>query len=176
MSERPGRDAVVAALEASGLGGRGGAGFPAAAKLAAARSAGPGGTIVVNVMEGEPASDKDKLLLLRSPHLVLDGAQLLAAACGAHRVTVCVPEGRHQVAAAVAGAFDERARAGHAAVPEVLVRPPDRFIAGEESALAQIRRVGGISPRRSAPTRAPCFASGARRRSCTTRRRWHTWP
>ena len=70
----------VAALEASGLGGRGGAGFPAAIKLAVARTAGAGGTVVVNAMEGEPASDKDKLLLLRSPHLVLDGAQLLAAA------------------------------------------------------------------------------------------------
>ena len=42
-----------------------------------------GGTVLVNAMEGEPASDKDKLLLIRSPHLVLDGAQLLAAASGA---------------------------------------------------------------------------------------------
>ena len=45
-----------------------------------------GGTILVNAMEGEPASDKDKLLLIRSPHLVLDGAQLLAAATGAAQV------------------------------------------------------------------------------------------
>ena len=73
-------DAFLALVEASGLGGRGGAGFPAAIKLAAAQGGGPGGTIVVNGMEGEPASDKDKLLLIRSPHLVLDGTQLLAAA------------------------------------------------------------------------------------------------
>ena len=52
-------------------------------KLAVAQSGGPGGTLVVNAMEGEPASDKDKLLLIRSPHLVLDGAQLMAAATGA---------------------------------------------------------------------------------------------
>ena len=63
----------------SGLAGRGGAGFPAAIKLAVAHAAGRGGTVLVNAMEGEPASDKDKLLLIRSPHLVLDGAQLLAA-------------------------------------------------------------------------------------------------
>jgi NADH:ubiquinone oxidoreductase subunit F (NADH-binding) len=136
----PGRgwcDGFLAMLEASGLGGRGGAGFPASVKLALAQGGGPGGTVVVNAMEGEPASDKDKLLLIRSPHLVLDGAQLLAAATGARRVMVCVPHGRQQVAAAGQHALEERIVAGCARVPEVMVRPPDRFIAGEESALAR---------------------------------------
>ncbi len=87
------REAFVNSLEASGLTGRGGAGFPAAIKVAVNRAAGSGGTILVNAMEGEPASDKDKLLLIRSPHLVLDGAQLLAAATGAAQVIVCVPGG-----------------------------------------------------------------------------------
>ncbi len=131
------REAFVSVLEASGLAGRGGAGFPAAIKLAVAHAAGGGGTILVNAMEGEPASDKDKLLLLQAPHLVLDGAQLMAAASGAHRVTVCVPEGREHVAMAVARAMAERAADGCARVSEVLVRPPDRFVAGEESALVR---------------------------------------
>ena len=91
-------------LESSGLAGRGGAGFPTGIKLAVAHAAGSGGTIVVNAMEGEPSSDKDKLLLTRSPHLVLDGAQLMAAASGARSVVVCVPEGREQVASAVSRA------------------------------------------------------------------------
>jgi NADH:ubiquinone oxidoreductase subunit F (NADH-binding) len=130
------REGFAAALEASGLAGRGGAGFPASIKLAVAHAAAGRGTVVVNAMEGEPASDKDKLLLMRAPHLVLDGAQLLAAAVGASRVTVCVPAGREQAAAAVSLAMAERVPAGCAPVPEVLVRPPDRFIAGEESALA----------------------------------------
>jgi NADH:ubiquinone oxidoreductase subunit F (NADH-binding) len=131
------REGFVSALEASGLPGRGGAGFPAVIKLAVAHSAGGRGVVVVNGMEGEPASDKDKLLLLRSPHLVLDGAQLLAAASGARSVTVCVPEGRDHVAAAVRTAIAERAGSQHAPVVETLVRPPDRFIAGEESALVR---------------------------------------
>jgi len=135
--DRGWREAFVSMLEASGLAGRGGAGFPAAIKLAVAHAAGGGGTILVNAMEGEPASDKDKLLLLRSPHLVLDGAQLLAAASGARRVTVCVPEGREHVAAAVSKAMAERTAAGGAPVSEILVRPPDRFVAGEESALVR---------------------------------------
>jgi len=97
-------------------------------------------------MEGEPASDKDKLLLLRSPHLVLDGAQLLAAASGARSVTVCVPEGRDHVAAAVATALAERAGTGHAPLPETLVHPPDRFVAGEESALVRWIASGASLP------------------------------
>ena len=136
----------MSTLEASGLSGRGGAGFPAAIKLAVAHAGGPGGAVLVNAMEGEPASDKDKLLLIRSPHLVLDGAQLLAAASGARRVIVCVPEGRHQVAAAVVRALDERVAAACAPVPEVMVRPPDRFIAGEESALARWVESGQALP------------------------------
>ena len=97
-------------------------------------------------MEGEPASDKDKLLLIRSPHLVLDGAQLLAAATGASQVTVCVPAGREAVAAATAHALAERASAGWPLVAEQLVRPPDRFVAGEESALVQWVNAGRSLP------------------------------
>ncbi len=126
---------LVASVQASGLSGRGGGAFPTAIKLALARSAGAG-TVVVNAMEGEPASDKDKLLLTRAPHLVLDGAQYLAALCGADRIVVCIPIGRDAVAVAVNHAMAERARHRYARVLEVVVRPPDHFTAGEESALA----------------------------------------
>ena len=96
-------------------------------------------------MEGEPSSDKDKLLLIRSPHLVLDGAQLMAAACGARSVVVCVPEGRDQVASAVSTAMAERTGTGCAPVREALVRPPDRFVAGEESALVRWVDAGRVA-------------------------------
>ncbi len=143
--DRGWRDSFVALLEAAGLGGRGGAGFPAAIKLAVACAAGAG-TVVVNAMEGEPASDKDKLLFIRSPHLVLDGAQLLAAASGARQVLVCVPAGREHVAAAANAAMVERLGTPHAPVPEVLVRPPDQFVAGEESALVRWAETGASLP------------------------------
>jgi NADH:ubiquinone oxidoreductase subunit F (NADH-binding) len=130
------QDALASSLESSGLAGRGGGGFPASIKLAVVRAAGPGGTLVVNGMESEPASDKDKLLLTRSPHLVLDGAQYLAALCRAARIVVCIPAGRDGVAAMVSQAIAERRAADYARVPEGIVRPPDRFVAGEESALA----------------------------------------
>ena len=130
------QDALVASIEESGLAGRGGGGFPASIKLAVARAAGHSGTLLVNGMESEPASDKDKLLLTRSPHLILDGAQYLAALCRATRIVVCIPVGRDGVAAVVAQAIAERQAASYTRVSETIVRPPDRFVAGEESALA----------------------------------------
>jgi NADH:ubiquinone oxidoreductase subunit F (NADH-binding) len=130
------QEGLAASLEDSGLTGRGGGAFPASIKLALARSGGAGGTVVVNAMEGEPASDKDKLLLTRAPHLVLDGAQYLASLCRADRIVVCVPVGRDVIASAVSHAMAERSRHRYAKVHEELDRPPDRFIAGEESALA----------------------------------------
>jgi NADH:ubiquinone oxidoreductase subunit F (NADH-binding) len=127
--------ALMDNLETSGLAGRGGGGFPTSIKLAVARSGGTGGTVVVNGMEGEPASDKDKVLLTRAPHLVLDGAQYLAALCQADRVVVCVPAGRDAIAVSVLHAVGQRAEQRYARVDEVVVRPPDRFVTGEESAL-----------------------------------------
>ena len=88
------QESLAASLEVSGLTGRGGGAFPTSIKLRLANSAGVGGTVVVNAMEGEPASSKDTLLLSRAPHLVLDGAQYLAAMCRANRIVVCVPIGR----------------------------------------------------------------------------------
>jgi len=81
----PAKQKLMADLEASGLTGRGGGGFPTAQKVAVVQRGRRGGAVVVNAMEGEPASDKDKVLLSRTPHLVLDGAQYLAALLGATR-------------------------------------------------------------------------------------------
>jgi NADH:ubiquinone oxidoreductase subunit F (NADH-binding) len=131
------RHQMAATIEASGLAGRGGASFPAAIKLAVASSLGAGGVVVVNGMEGEPASDKDKVLLLKVPHLVLDGAELLALASGASDIVVCIPEGRDHIARAMQTALQERARHRYGAIHAQLVRPPDRFVAGEESALVE---------------------------------------
>ena len=62
-------------VEASGLLGRGGAGFPVGRKwrAVAEHSAGDA-VVVVNGAEGEPRSAKDRVLMERRPHLVLDGA------------------------------------------------------------------------------------------------------
>jgi NADH:ubiquinone oxidoreductase subunit F (NADH-binding) len=140
------QQALIETLEASGLTGRGGGAFPTWAKLAMAYADGRGGIVVVNGMESEPASDKDKVLLTRVPHLVLDGAQLLAAACGANEILVCVPQGSDAIADAVSRALYERAKERCSVVTEYLVEPPYRFIGGEESALVQWIDKGKMLP------------------------------
>src|SRR5882672_2736809 len=90
-------DQLIGLTEQIGLCGRGGAGFPFARKVRAvvktAQRRGTGVFVVVNATEGEPASWKDKMLLARAPHLVLDGAAIAAHALGAHGIAVGVAEG-----------------------------------------------------------------------------------
>ncbi len=133
-------------VDASGLTGRGGAAFPSATKLGNVRSARGRPTLVVNAMEGEPASAKDKVLLSCVPHLVLDGAELAACALDAGRIVVCVPDAHDDTAAAVRQAVVERAGTGHAPVPVEVVRPPERYVAGEESALVSWLNGGPGAP------------------------------
>jgi NADH:ubiquinone oxidoreductase subunit F (NADH-binding) len=137
-------------VEASGLTGRGGASFPSATKLRLVRAARGRPTLVVNAMEGEPASDKDRILLSCLPHLVLDGAELAACALGAARVVVCIAGDRHDTADAVHRAVAERTGPALAPVPIEVVRPPGRYVAGEESAL-----VSWLDGRPGAPTWRP---------------------
>src|SRR5579859_2898688 len=129
------RDRLLAEVAAAGLTGRGGAAFPVARKLDAAARARPAPIVVGNGAEGEPASSKDRSLLWISPHLVLDGLQLAAAVAGSGSAVLYVTRG-DRLHARLAGAIAERAAAGIDAVRVGLVAAPDRFLAGEESALA----------------------------------------
>jgi len=130
-----GREDLLREAEAAGLTGRGGAAFPVARKLAAAAKARAAPVVVGNGAEGEPASRKDRSLLWISPHLVLDGLQLAAQLAGS-RATVLYVQRNERLHARLAGAIAERAAAGIDAASVELVPAPDRFLAGEESALA----------------------------------------
>ena len=134
---------LQAMLAGAGLRGRGGAGFPAARKLAAAWESGSRGTVIANAAEGEPASRKDRTLLARNPHLVLDGAQLAARATRAKEVVVAVHRGG-RLPQVVARAVQERA--GGDAVPTRVLEVPDRYVAGEASALARAAAGGPSIP------------------------------
>lgn len=129
-------DSLVEVIERSGITGRGGAGFPTARKLETLRSERRRPLVVVNAMEGEPASRKDQFLATRVPHLVLDGAALLAACVNAPSISVCVARGADTAARSFGAAVAERERAGLDPVPITVLRPPGRYVAGEESALS----------------------------------------
>src|SRR5262245_57553844 len=78
--------AAIEQLLASGIRGRGGAGFPTGIKwrtVAANVSPLEPSTVVVNAAEGEPGSFKDRELLRRNPYRVLEGALIAAHAVGA---------------------------------------------------------------------------------------------
>jgi NADH:ubiquinone oxidoreductase subunit F (NADH-binding) len=137
--------AVWREVTASGLTGRGGGGFPAAAKWDAVTRDGRRPLVVVNAMEGEPASAKDRVLLATAPHLVLDGAEVAAALSGAREIVVCVADDRDTTARAVERAVAERARAGSRR-PCSVRRAPARYVTGEESALVAWLAEGEARP------------------------------
>jgi NADH:ubiquinone oxidoreductase subunit F (NADH-binding) len=144
----PGTDLVklLGLLDGAGLTGRGGAGFPLAVKLRSLRGTRP--TVVVNGSESEPASRKDRTLLQRTPHLMLDGALAVASAVGALRVIVAVHD--EAAYAAVRRAVGERPDTGRVRVERV----PGTFVAGEARALLRVLDGGPALPpgRRELPT------------------------
>ena len=128
----------------AGLTGRGGAAFPTARKLdAVARASGGQAVVVVNGTEGEPASAKDKVLLVTSPHLVIDGAVAAAGAVGAGEIVIAA---HPAVADVVAAAVRERAGV-RLREPDIRVVPAaPGFVAGEASAVAHWVATGQPRP------------------------------
>jgi NADH:ubiquinone oxidoreductase subunit F (NADH-binding) len=141
------RKALLDEVERSGLTGRGGAAFPTARKLAAV-AAGHAPVVVANGTEGEPASAKDKVLLARSPHLVLDGAVLAAAITGARQAVIVVHASVREI---VDEAVAERRHAGLDHVRIDVVTGADRFVGGEASAVVHWIEKGVPTPTRTPP-------------------------
>ena len=138
--------AVLAARTA--LTGRGGAAFPTAVKLrsvtAEVAATGRSAVVVGNGAEGEPAAAKDRVLLTREPHLVLDGLQLAARAVGAMDVVLAADTALLAgLAAHVADRRDE--------LPVRLHGTTRAFLAGERSALVAALDGGLALPRAKQP-------------------------
>jgi NADH:ubiquinone oxidoreductase subunit F (NADH-binding) len=144
---RNGRTRLIAAIEAAGLRGRGGAGFPTARKLRAVAEGGRRPIVVANGCEGEPASDKDHVLLDIARHLVIDGAVLAAHAVGASEIILCVHRDDDLV---------ERLSRGLAQRPADeptvrVVQVPPRYVSSEESALVNFVNTGDARPTTKPP-------------------------
>jgi NADH:ubiquinone oxidoreductase subunit F (NADH-binding) len=130
------RHDLIAAVDASGLRGRGGAGFPAGKKLRAVAERRGRPVVVANATEGEPISGKDRVLLSYAPHLVLDGAVAVADALGAREAIVAVTETAKVERAALLRAIEARKRTrADGRVSLRLVSTPEGFVVGEETAL-----------------------------------------
>ncbi|RAN70757.1 hypothetical protein B5P43_35040 [Bacillus sp. SRB_336] len=149
MPRRAPGDSLAHELEASGLTGRGGAGFSTWRKFAAVdlsrrpnryarRTGAP--VLIANGAEGEPLSFKDATLLHNSPHLVIDGLLAAAEALGAGSMFIYAGAARLE---SVAAALAERADAGGVA----LLEAPDTFVAGQASAVVNFLETGRALPR-----------------------------
>lgn len=86
-----GSDAVIAEIEAAGLQGRGGAAFPAHIKWKGVRGQSETERYVIcNADEAEPGTFKDREIILRQPHLLLEGLAIAAHAVGAKNVAIYI--------------------------------------------------------------------------------------
>jgi NADH:ubiquinone oxidoreductase subunit F (NADH-binding) len=132
---------LLASVQASGLLGRGGAGFPTARKILTVAAGRGRAVVVANGAEGEPASAKDRLLLTRAPHLVLDGIQLAARIVRADEVYLVV-HGNGGTVERLYAMLHQR----HDAVPVHLREPPAAYVASEETALVHWLNRGEAKP------------------------------
>ena len=130
-------------VAASGLRGRGGAGFPVGAKWAAAGDS-AGTVVVANGDEGDPGSYADRLLMEADPERVLEGLALACFACRAGLGVVLVrseyPAALARMREAVRQAYVDRhfGRSVHGtttALDVEVVEGAGSYVAGEETAL-----------------------------------------
>src|SRR6201993_1372996 len=108
-----GRDAIVEEVKASGLRGRGGAGFPTGLKWSfMPKQSDRPCYLVVNADESEPGTCKDRDILRHDPHHLVEGCLLAGRALGAHIAYVYIRgefiRERHRFEAAVQQAYDAR--------------------------------------------------------------------
>ncbi len=147
----PRPERLIDMVEAAGLTGRGGAGFPAGRKMRSVAAGAGRKAVVANGAEGEPASAKDRLLLARLPHLVLDGITLAAQAVGADEAYLCVHRAEEALLGRLDHAVEERRAAGLDPVPIQVTGIPGRYVSSEQSSVVQYLNGGQARPAFSPP-------------------------
>lgn len=153
----PPPERVLAELEASGLVGYGGAGFPTYRKWAAVLARPRPRVVVVNADEGEPGTIKDRYVMELRPHLLLEGTLIAARVCQAERVIVYI---REEYALARMRLREVLAEAAAAGLLEGLavevVSGAGSYVCGEETALLE-----SLEGRRGMPRLRPPFPAEA---------------
>ncbi|MCG3178697.1 MAG: NADH-quinone oxidoreductase chain 1 [Phycisphaerae bacterium] len=138
---------IIQTVIDSGLRGRGGAGFPAGQKWKFLPADHPGPFyLVVNGDESEPGTFKDRLLMERNPHLVLEGIAIAAYATRARYAYVYLRGEFHRpyavMAKAVAecyaaGLFGQHISGGDYSLDVQLHRGAGAYVCGEETGLLE---------------------------------------
>lgn len=140
-----GGPSLIDEVERSGLRGRGGAGFPMAVKMRSV-AGGRAPVVLANGAEREPVSHKDKVLMAKAPHLVLDGVSIAAETVGASEAVLCVDRSAREAVAGLARARSDRLRSGVDRVAIRIETSPGAYVTGEESALVHWVNGGPAKP------------------------------
>jgi len=154
-------DDVIEVVSASGLRGRGGAGFPTGTKWRSVVEAAGDGPVylVCNAAEGEPATFKDRALASRNPFGVIEGVLIALHAVGAERAYVGMKQRFEEVQRVIA-ARDAFVAAGIARAADIRIVPgPDEYLFGEESAMLEVIEGKLPLPRILPPYQTGLFAT-----------------
>ncbi len=169
-----GRDAIVEEVKASGMRGRGGAGFPTGMKWSfmPKQSDGRPSYLVVNADESEPGTCKDRDIIRHEPHKLVEGCLVAGFAMGAHTGFIYIRGEYYNEAVHLQTAIDEAYAAGllgkNAAgtgwdFDLVLHRGAGAYICGEESALLE-----SLEGKKGMPRMKPPFPAAMGLYGCPT--------
>jgi len=149
-------DDVIKTLEASGLRGLGGAGFPAGRKWRIVRSEPAPRLMAVNIDEGEPGTFKDRVFLERDPHRFLEGMLIAAWAVGISKIYIYLRDEYHGCRAMLEAELAKlRASPPYPGMPEIVLRRgAGAYICGEESAMIE-----SIEGKRGMPRLRPPYVA-----------------
>src|SRR5579862_7157626 len=154
-------DEIIAEVLASGLRGRGGAGFPTGVKWRTVRdyhAADIASTVVVNGAEGEPGTFKDRTIIRTDPYAVIEGALIAARAVGANEAVIATKQAFGREAARLKAAVEEVRAANWAPDVRIVVfEGPTEYLYGEETALLEV-----LDGRYPFPRVAPPYRRGER--------------
>jgi len=149
------REAVIEQIQASGLRGLGGAGFPTARKWALVRQAAGPRLLAVNADEGEPGTFKDRLFLEQDPHRMIEGMLIAAWAVEADSVYIYLRDEYPEIRGRLSAEIDEVVATGLAPHTSIhLRRGAGAYICGEESAMIE-----SIEGKRGLPRHRPPYVA-----------------
>jgi formate dehydrogenase beta subunit len=147
---------VIKTMEASGLRGLGGAGFPLGRKWRIVRAEAGPRLMAINIDEGEPGTFKDRVYLERDPHRFLEGALIAAWAVGIESIYIYLRDEYHGCRAMLEAELGKlRANPPVPGMPALILRRgAGAYICGEESAMIE-----SIEGKRGIPRLRPPYVA-----------------
>jgi len=146
-------EAVIKAMEDSGLRGLGGAGFPAGRKWRIVSEQAAPRLMAVNIDEGEPGTFKDRTYLERDPHRFLEGMLVAAHVVGIDAIYIYLRDEYHACRQVLENELQKLKANSSIHLPMIeLRRGAGAYICGEESAMIE-----SIEGKRGEPRMRPPY-------------------